>query len=132
MREPADNRWLLAIMAGLAGWVVPGLGHLVLKEKKRALIIFLTISLTFFIGIYIGSVAVVNPAGPWYWYLGQILNTPLVALVGQVTVARHMEVFGRPCELGQIYTLIAGLLNLLCILNVVYVVYVGRNETAGE
>ena len=49
----------LAIVA-LAAWAVPGGGHFLIKEKKRAVVIFFTITLTFLIGIYAGSIGVID------------------------------------------------------------------------
>ena len=37
-------------------------------------------------------------------------------------------VYGRPIEMGQIYTSTAGLLNLLCIVNAVYMAYIRKTQ----
>jgi len=108
------------LIVGLLGWLVPGGGHLMINEKKHALIIFVTIALTFAAGLYIGSIGVINPIGAKPWYVAQVMNSPAVAAIGRVTASGHYPVFGRPNEIGQIYTSIAGLLNLLCIVNAVY------------
>jgi hypothetical protein len=108
------------LVVGLAGWLVPGAGHLMLNDKKHAIIIFVTIALTFAGGLYIGSIGVINPVGAKPWYIAQIMNSPAVAVLGHITAAGGYPVYGRPSEIGQIYTSIAGLLNLLCIVNAVY------------
>jgi hypothetical protein len=108
------------LVVGLVGWLVPGAGHLMLNEKKHAIIIFVTIALTFATGLYIGSIGVVNPIGAKPWYVAQIMNSPVVAALGHIAAAGDYPVYGRPSEIGQIYTSIAGLLNLLCIVNAVY------------
>jgi hypothetical protein len=108
------------LVVGLVGWLVPGAGHLMLNEKKHAIIIFVTIALTFATGLYIGSIGVVNPIGAKPWYVAQIMNSPAVAALGHIAAAGDYPVYGRPSEIGQIYTSIAGLLNLLCIVNAVY------------
>jgi hypothetical protein len=119
------------IILALAAWFVPGGGHLLLNEQKRAIVIFLTITLTFSVGLYIGSIGVVDPVEASLWYIAQILNSPVVAALGYVTRAGGYPVYGRPNEIGQIYTSIAGLLNLLCIINAVYIAharYIGLLE----
>jgi len=131
-RFSKDNRILFLLVVALVGWLVPGGGHFLLKEKKRSVIIFIAIVLTFCIGIYVGSIGVIDPVGAWPWYLAQILNSPLVAVVGHFSAGGGFPVYGRPNEIGQIYTSIAGLLNLLCVVNAVYLAYLRMIEPAGE
>jgi len=120
------------LVVGLLGWLVPGAGHLVLNERRRAAIIFVTIAATFTVGLYIGSVGVINPVSAKSWYVAQIMNSPLVAALGHITKMHGYRVFGRPNEIGQIYTSIAGLLNLLCIVNAVYIAHSGKILPSGD
>ncbi len=121
---------LYMILVGIAAWLVPGGGHYILKEKKRSIIIFIAIVLTFLIGIYVGSIGVINKVDAKAWYLAQIMNSPFVEILGQITKASpdKYRVFGRPNEIGQYYTSIAGLLNLLCIVNAVYIAHLRGGE----
>jgi len=123
------NIFFLAFV-GLASWIVPGAGYFLLKEKSRAIIIFVVIVSTFITGLYIGSIGVVDPVGAKICYLGQIMTSPLVAGIGYISAGGEYPVYGRPSEVGQIYTAVAGLLNLLCIINSIYLAYAGR--VAGE
>jgi len=134
VRRSKENQTVFLITVGLLAWVVPGAGHLMLKEKIRSLIIFATIVLTFCIGLYVGSIAVIDPVGAKPWYLAQIMNSPMVAALGHLTASAPAKyrVFGRPNEIGQIYTSIAGLLNLLCIINAVYLAHVRGTRPAGD
>ena len=120
------------LIVGLIGWFVPGGGHLVINEKKHAIIIFVTIALTFAMGLYIGSIGVINPVGAKPWYVAQIMNSPAVAVLGRITATGDYPVYGRPNEIGQIYTSITGLLNLLCIVNAVYWAHLRRTGAAGD
>jgi hypothetical protein len=120
------------LVVGLVGWFVPGGGHLMIGEKKHAIIIFVTIVLIFAAGIYIGSIGVINPIGAKPWYVAQIMNSPAVAAIGHITASGDYPVYGRPNEIGQIYTSIAGLLNLLCIVNAVYWAHLRGVGDAGE
>jgi hypothetical protein len=125
-----ESHVFFLIVVGLLAWLVPGAGHYVLEEKRRAIIIFVTIVLTFCTGIYIGSIGVIDYIGAKPWYLAQIMNSPMVAALGRLTASGAYPVYGRPNEIGQIYTSIAGLLNLLCIINAVYLAHVGEAATA--
>ncbi len=128
-----ENHTLFLLIVGLLAWLVPGAGHLALKEKKRSIIIFATIVLTFCIGLYVGSIGVIDLVGatPWYVVLAQIMNSPMVALLGRLTAGGAYPVYSQPNEIGQIYTSTAGLLNLLCIVNAVYLAHLRSTQTTG-
>ena len=127
-----EKQTLLLFVVGLLAWLVPGAGHLVLKEQKRSLIIFTTIVITFCIGIYIGSIGVINLYGatPWYVIGAQLMNSPVVLVLGRLNTGGAYPVHGRPEEIGQIYTSTAGLLNLLCVVNAVYLAHLRSTRTA--
>ncbi len=126
------NHAISLLTIGLLSWMIPGSGYLLLKERKRAIIIFVTIAITFCLGIYAGSIGVIDPVGSKPWYAAQIMNSPMVMLLGRITVTHVYEVYGKPREIGQIYTSIAGLLNLLCIINAVYLAHVRNIEASGD
>jgi hypothetical protein len=198
-RSDMDHGLLLLIVAVLA-WVIPGAGHFFIKEKKRAMIIFVTITATFTVGLYIGSIAVIDRVGAWPWYVGQMLTSPSVAILAQTTqnstkqwhqekqqaentaliaaklnseairatkianqqgssdsIKKAQELnqkakkamqesallqeqtqqaefvsYGKPHDIGQIYTAIAGAMNLLAILSAVYMAHSGRGEMIGS
>lgn len=127
------NHGLLLLVVVALGWAVPGAAYLLLGETKRAFIVFVTISITFTIGIFVGSIGVVDPLAETIgilgrlnpWYLAQILNSPVVLLIGKAAAAGAYPVYGKPQEIGQLYTSISGLLNLLCIINCIYTAHIG-------
>jgi hypothetical protein len=127
-----DNHALFLIIVGLLAWLVPGGGHYVLNKRRRAAVISVSIILTFLIGLYVGSVGVIDPVGAKPWYVAQIMNSPVVFLLGRVSATGNFPVYGRPNEIGQIYTSIAGLLNLLCIVNAVYLAHLQGIERTGD
>ncbi len=131
-RLSKENHVLFLLIVGMLGWFLPGAGHLLLKEEKRAIIIFATITLTFCVRLYVGSIGIIDPVGAKAWYVAQIMNSPLVAVLGHLTAGGGFPVYGRPNEIGQIYTGVAGLLNLLCIINAVYLAHLHRIELAGD
>jgi len=124
--DARENGLPFLLITGLLAWFVPGGGHYFIGERKRSVIIFATITVTFCTGIYVGSIGVINPVGDKPWYIAQIMNTPLVAILGMMTADGSYPVYGWPDEIGQIYTSIAGLLNLLCIVNAVYIGYLKK------
>lgn len=130
-RNRADYFLWLAVV-GLVGWVIPGAGHFLIKQPRRAVIIFTTIALTFCTGLYIGSIGVIDSIGGWAWYIAQMMATPLAWILDYQARRGDYHSYGRPCDLGQIYTAVAGLLNLLSVLSAVYMAYAGRGEMIGR
>ncbi len=130
-RRSREGHIVFLVIVGLVAWVVPGAGHLVLGKNRHAIVIFVTIALTLGAGLYVGSIGVINPVGAKPWYVAQVMNTPAVAALGQVVRQGEYPVYGRPNEIGQIYTSIAGLLNLLCIVNAVYLAHLRRIGDVG-
>ena len=112
------------ITIGIASWVIPGGGYFLLGERKRAGVVFAAVTATFLIGLWVGSVGVVDPHRSLLWFLAQVLASPAVFLFESITSSGKYIVYGRPDEMGKIYTAIAGLLNLLVIINSIYIGYV--------
>jgi hypothetical protein len=127
-----EDNILYLLVVGLIGWLVPGGGHLIIGKNKHAIIIFITIVLTFGTGLYIGSVGVINYVDAKPWFLAQLMNSPAVIALAQMSKNGGYSVYARPNEIGQIYTSVAGLLNLLCIVNAVYWAHLRRMETVGD
>jgi len=121
MQQRKNHIFYLA-MVTLAGWLIPGGGFFLIKETRRAIIIFVTIAVIFIIGLYVGSTGVIDPVNAKLWFAIQTLTTPLVLYIGFISSNYH-EVYARPQEIGQIYTSIAGMLNLLCIINAIHKAY---------
>jgi hypothetical protein len=124
---------LFLVLVGVAAWAIPGAGHLLIRERKRAVIICATVLGLFATGLYIGSLGVLEPIQTaWYIFVGQLLTTPAVGVLTDLAQKGDYFVAGRPADIGLIYTIIAGLLNLLCISNAVYMAYCGRGQLIGE
>jgi hypothetical protein len=157
-QNSAGNGLIMLCVVGAAAWLVPGGGYFVLGERRRAWVVLVTVGLTFLTGLYVGSLGVVDPISSKPWYVAQIMNSPAVALIGRHVAKRQMDaeraidatrtqaarqqaleraqatvyrVYARPGEVGQIYTSISGLLNLLCIVNAMYLVHTRHNHPPG-
>jgi len=123
---------LMMMVVGLLAWIIPGAGHFVLRERKRGIIMFVTIAATFLVGLYAGSIGVIDSIRSWQWYAAQIMTSPLVGILAQVTKSGEYISYGRCNDVGQIYTSIAGMLNVLCIVSAVYMAHCGRGEIIGD
>jgi hypothetical protein len=119
----------------LAAWAVPGLGHFLLGERRRGVILFAAILSLWLGGVLIGGLGVLDRTQQPHWFLGQMLLAPSVLvdnlLQNQIKPryqqpprpdrpAAYEPSFGRVNEQGVLYTALAGLLNLLAIIDVLY------------
>lgn len=136
MSQPASptlERSLPAPVIALAQWVVPGLGYWLLGHRGRGLTIGGTIFVLFLLGLLIGGARVVDPPslggnGTIFnqvmqkpWFIGQVLTgLPGVAtaMIGQR--ANLPASHSRVNEIGTLYTAVAGMLNLMCIIDSSY------------
>ena len=117
-------------IAGLLAWLVPGLGHIYLGHRARGIICLVTITLTFWTGVAVGSVQnTVAPHSRTLWFTAQLCAgsnalaayalhirvDPRSARSSQQTVVTHWS----SSEIGVHYAGVAGLLNLLVIFDAV-------------
>ena len=111
-------------LAGLLAWLMPGLGHLFLGHRNRGLVYLVTIVATFWTGVAIGGVrATVDPSGRKLWFTAQLCSgaNAFVAYALHRAVADSDTPPGPylSSEVGVHYTGVAGLLNILVILDAV-------------
>ncbi|MBX3393731.1 MAG: hypothetical protein KF841_00040 [Phycisphaerae bacterium] len=117
----------MALGAAFA-WLVPGLGHWWIGERKRAVIFFVTITSTFWCGIAVGGVrSAITPRDNGLWIAAQICAGPQA--IGALYASKRIEAnagsatansFKAPWpagDIGVVYSGVAGLLNLLVILD---------------
>lgn len=131
-KEPEPNHWHVG--AAFAAWLFPGLGHFVLGQRQRGAILCVTIGVLWLSGMIIGGISVFDHRDHPAWFVGQMLMAPSV-IVDQTIVNKlkphagpsntmprptFEPSFGRVNEQGVLYTALAGLLNLLAILDVLH------------
>ena len=137
MAKSSDTKKLTAgefPVVALLAWLVPGAGHFYLGLRKRALLLFIAIELAYFIGLYIGTIRVVDPAHSMFWFVAQVfagLNT-IIARLWAVNLANSNTVLNHDWSysMAVLYTGIAGLLNLLAIFD--SVIRAGRANLGQE
>lgn len=144
---PVTTLWTLSVICLLA-WIIPGAGHLLLKKRRRSLAFFMAVLLLFFGGLALGS--------KLYQYEAQ-QPLSLFAMFAQVGsglpyfIARFIASYAKvhpasafytfaegfqfgngfiervTFEYGNTFTIVAGLLNFLIILDA-YDIAVGRKK----
>ena len=106
---------------GVLAWLIPGAGHWLLGMRQRAVVIFVAICSTFLIGLVLGSIEMIDPQYAKAWFCAQIL-TGLPAIIATLQqdstiIISEISGYGRGVDVGQVYAGVAGLLNLICILD---------------
>ena len=115
-------------IVGLLAFLVPGLGHLYLGDRARGIIFCVVITVTFWGGVAIGGVrSTIDTQERKAWFLAQLCSgsNTLVILTARWIAPTHLDPekgdFPRaywPAEdIAVVYTGVAGLLNLLIILD---------------
>lgn len=146
-----------AALVALAGWVLPGLGYVLIGQVRRGLIAGIAILLLFVSGIFIGGIRVIDvpgfddngqkiaPGGRWVltsnpvrtlltksWYAGQILVGPvtLVSSVGSVKAAEagYPQGTAHLREIATLYCAVAGMLNLVVLIDAAHRTTAAKSE----
>jgi hypothetical protein len=165
LNQSEDKEWLFAQPAAVAvaGWLVPGMGYVLLGERARGITIMVTVLALFISGLLIAGIRVIDVpgydkngfqdrlddhgrrverstdfayrGGHWAlfswdfvseiaakpWYVGQIFAGPVNIIASAFSIheaAQHLPMsHARLPEIGTLYTAVAGMLNLLAILD---------------
>jgi hypothetical protein len=123
-------------LVALAGWLIPGAGYWLIGQRIRAITVGVTILVLFTLGILIAGMRVVQApdmSGPGStlqrvlqrpWFIGQVLSGPVGLIsayiseqLSQSPTYRAVEAKARLAEIGTLYTAVAGMLNLLTIID---------------
>lgn len=132
MNKAEETSTLLqAPVAVVLAWLIPGLGHIYLGHKVRGIIFFVAITLTFGTGVAIGGVKSIHTRKPGvdvaasgesdrsWWFFAQIINGAY-AITSYTVGKQSSSAIYLPWPSGDVasvYTGVAGMLNLLIILD---------------
>jgi Family of unknown function (DUF6677) len=118
------------VLLCVASWAIPGVGHLWLGRRSKGLILLIALPLMFAIGLAIH--------GRLFWPFPLDLSEPLAGLMAFADLGIGIPYFVATAfgygvgdvravtyEYGNTYLIVAGLLNLLVVIDV-YDVAVGR------
>ncbi|MGO4515485.1 DUF6677 family protein [Terriglobus sp. 2YAB30_2] len=105
----------LPIMALLAGWLVPGAGHLFVRKPIRAALIFVSITSMFFIGIGLQGKIYQPNTGDLLDMLNFAgdLGAGLLYLLARLLDWGHASVQIAVADYGTRFIVVAGLLNIM-------------------
>ena len=123
----------MAIIVGIAGWLVPGLGHLLLRRWGKALAYFLAVAALATVGLL--------QRGNVFMYSGDALDrlgfladlgTGIFYFLAHTISPAGPDVSHAAGDYGTRLIATAGVLNLLCVLEAVHIALgqTGQRQTA--
>jgi hypothetical protein len=118
--SPQDSRReAMAYVIGVAGWIVPGLGHALLKMWSRAAMCFLTVGLIVILGAGMRGNLFTSTANDAFDSLGYLadLGTGTFYLVAKSLETNGADVSHAGGDYGTRFLATAGVLNLLAALH---------------
>ena len=127
--KPAPQSNSMTMIAPVAAWLVPGLGHIIQKRFVRGLLLMASIYTMFFVGL--------GMQGKVYGFnTGDLLD--ILGFVGDIGagavyfIARMMDwgignIHRAVADYGTKYIVVAGLLNVIAIVDA-YHIAIGKKE----
>ena len=114
-----SNREQFALAVAVAGWMLPGLGHALLKMWGRALACFLLVGVLVFVGAGMRGNLFTSHANDAFESLGFLadLGTGSFYLVARSMEAKGPDVSHAGGDYGTRFLATAGVLNLLAALH---------------
>ena len=116
--EPVDRSLLLSI--GLA-WLVPGLGHVYMRKYRRGIIFFIAIITLFVLGLALSQWTYTTRADFPFYLTGKYGSGTV--LIGQLLLTGKtpidLSIHFHYLEIGILFISVAGLLNVITILNLI-------------
>lgn len=116
--------------AAVLAWLWPGLGHISLGHARRGRLIMFGVLFLFVGGVLIGGIDCVDRRSDRLWFLAQSVCGP-IAFAVDVANQRYVKslpaqqyaaavALNKPNEMGTLFCALAGLMNLVVILDALY------------
>jgi hypothetical protein len=128
---PPVKVWLMPV---LAGWIIPGAGHFLLKKAGRGALLFASVVLMFLFGLFMSGTMFTPEKGPDY--LTSLINYGGFACdlaAGAMYVLATMFGYSQPDmpgathDYGTKFLVTAGLLNILAMVDA-YEIAAGKKD----
>lgn len=120
----------LAVVAAVAGWLVPGLGHALMKKWGKAIVYFCAVAALVIVGLRMrGNVFSSNASDAFdmLGFLADIGNGVFYFLSGTINPAGG-DVSRAAGDYGTRLIATAGVLNFLCVLEVLQIGFGSKEE----
>ena len=112
---PVRRSTLSPALVLVVGWLVPGLGHLLLKKPIRAALLFFSIVSMFFIGMALHGKVYSATNGDMLDLLGFVgqMGSPLLYVIAHAASLGGAMLSDTLSDYGSKFAVVAGLLNVM-------------------
>ena len=127
--ETQERPATAGLPVAISAWLVPGLGHLMLGRTRRAITFFLIVTGMFVLGLILhGELFPLERSEPLTFLAGLAeIGTGLPFFIAKLLGMGAGEVTAVTYEYGYTFCIVAGLLNMLIMLDA-YDIAVGRKS----
>ena len=113
--------------AALLGWILPGLGHVFIGQRTRGVLIMCGVFFLIAFGLLIGGLDTVDMKRDQLWFMAQAGNGPVAFILdffnqsllksASAEYQASMTSLGNLNSIGTLYIALAGLMNIVVILD---------------
>ncbi len=123
----------MSIVYLIVGWLVPGLGHIIQKRWIRGLLLMISVSTMFFIGLAMQGKVYSPNTGDILDMLGFVgdIGAGALYIATKLLNGGQGAIFKATADYGTKYIVVAGLLNVMCAIDA-YHIAIGKKDGAGE
>lgn len=114
--KEAEPKVAPALAAGVS-WLLPGFGHILLGQRGKGLLIGAAVLVVFGAGLFFSEGHAVDRGMAPVWWIGQMLCGGGALFAAFVTAPLEMTAFPQHYELGLNLCTVAGLMNLVVMID---------------
>ncbi len=132
-REAAYPTTPMSIVALIVGWLVPGLGHIIQKRWIRGLLLMISVSTMFLVGLAMQGKVYSPNTGDILDMLGFVgdIGAGGLYIVTKMLDGGQGAIYKATADYGTKYIVVAGLLNVMCAIDA-YHIAIGKKDGAVE
>ena len=128
-KTPVATNSSMAIIAPLAGWLIPGLGHLIQRRWIRGLLLMLAVFIMFFAGLGMQGKVYAFNTGDLLDILGFVgdIGTGLLYFIARAMDWGAGNIQRAVADYGTKFIVVAGLLNIISAVDA-YHIAIGKKQ----
>jgi hypothetical protein len=114
MNTKTRNGWVALLLT----WIAPGLGHLYLGQRSKAILLFSVITFIYVFGMVLSRFLNVSLERHGIYFAAQIFYGGATLIAEALTRNLRWTQFNSLHDVGLLYTSVAGLLNIIVMVDI--------------